>query len=175
MKHPNIIETYYLTNNDNEGFFIEEYLPEVLNDEWNSNGIHEAANLLYNIGSALDELHQLNKVHGDVKPDNIGKRGENYILLDFGICRNIEEFTNDITATGSLRTRAPELLAINKYDGDPTKADVWALGATVFNAIVGHFPLFEKGEKPPRITKPEERINFEQILKRRAEQEWKTE
>ena len=55
-------------------------------------------------------MHQLGLVHGDIKPDNIGKKEGRFVLLDFGICRSAEKFTADTTATGSLRTRAPELL-----------------------------------------------------------------
>lgn len=110
-------------------------------------------------------------VHGDIKPDNIGKRGPRYILLDFGICRPIADFVADTTATGSLRTRAPELLTADTYL-HPERADVWALGATVFNALLGRFPLVDPGEKIPRISTPAERREFETLLASRVEREW---
>lgn len=162
MEHPNIIETHPLSNSEGERFLVERRLSEVLSDHWRSSGIGEAANLLYDVGSALAFLQNRGLVHGDVKPDNIGYEERRYVLLDFGICRPVTEFTDEITATGSLRTRAPELLIGNS--GHSPKSDVWALGATVFNACVGRFPLFDAGEAPPRVSHPEERAKHERKL-----------
>jgi serine/threonine protein kinase len=172
MGHPNIIETHYLKNAKGEKFFVEERLPFVLRDQVQLGGLHEAANLLYDMAKALNYLHtDLDLVHADLKPDNIGKRGEHYILLDFGICRPASEFAKETAATGSLRTRAPEVFQRDAYP-QPLKVDVWALGATVYNALVGRFPLFKPGDVVPRITHPEEREQFEQELLRRIEVEW---
>ena len=169
MEHPNIIETHPLSNSEGERFLVERRLSEVLNDDWRSSGIGEAANLFYDIGSALAFLQNRGLVHGDVKPDNIGYEERKYVLLDFGICRPVAEFTDEITATGSLRTRAPELLTGSSRHSP--RSDVWALGATVFNACVGRFPLFKKGEKPPRVSHAEERAKYEQTLAERVD-EW---
>jgi len=170
--HPNIIETHFLKNSSGEVFLVEERLAEVLNDDWRSNGIQEAANLLYDIASAANYLHsELALVHGDIKPDNIGKRGPSYILLDFGICRSIQDFVAEPSATGSLRTRAPELLLGCGYP-HAVEADVWAIGATIYNTLCGRFPLFDVGEKTPRISTPDERGKFEAILADRVRNEW---
>ncbi len=172
MAHPNIIETYKMHNSRGDAFLVEEHLPFVLKDDWRCHGIQEAANLLYDIAGALHYLHSdLNRAHGDIKPDNLGRRGGDYILLDFGICRPVDQFVEEATPTGSLRTRAPELLVSSSYLC-PTKADVWSLGATVYNAVVGRFPLFEPGERPPRISHPKERSTFEEILRLRICDGW---
>jgi serine/threonine protein kinase len=171
MVHPNIIETYFLPNRRGERFLVEKRLSLVLNDAWRAKGIHEAANLLFDIAKALKFLHDKGLVHGDVKPDNIGKRFDDYVLLDFGICRTKESFTPETSATGSLRTRAPELLAEENIL-KPEMADVWALGATVFNSLVGRFPLIHNDEKVPRISKPAERQQFEKLLATRVASEW---
>jgi serine/threonine protein kinase len=172
MVHPNIIETYILRNVENQAFLVEKKLPEVLSDRWTSNGVHEAANLLFDIGKAVKFLHDKGLVHGDIKPDNIGKNRDTYVLLDFGICREAAAFTADVTPTGSLRTRAPELLVDKSSPREPAKVDVWALGATVYNSIKQRFPLIRADEKIPRISKPAERAKFEQILQARVSQDW---
>jgi serine/threonine protein kinase len=172
MKHPNIIETHLLKNTDGEAFLVEKFIQPVLNDAWRSNGAQEAANLLYNIADATTFLHSQRLVHGDIKPDNIARDGEAYILLDFGICRPVAEFTGEITATGSLRTRAPELLQNNSYAVDPPKVDVWALAATVYNALAGRFPLIDAGEDIPRASDHGRRAEFERELARRSREEW---
>ena len=172
MVHPNIIETYILRNIANQAFLVERKLPEVLSDGWASNGIHEAANLLFDIGKAVKFLHDKGLVHGDVKPDNIGKNRDTYVLLDFGICREASAYTADVTPTGSLRTRAPELLLDNSSPRDPMKVDVWALGATVYNSIKKRFPLIAGDQRIPRISTPVERGEFEQMLRLRVTEEW---
>lgn len=170
MTHSNIIETHRFDNRDGEPFLVEERLPVVLSDKWQSDGIQEAANLLRDIANALAFLELKGLIHGDIKPDNIGFEDGRYILLDFGICRPAASFTKDTSATGSLRTRAPELLT---ETGLHTAAsDVWALGATVFNSFAHRFPLFGAGELPPRVSTPEERKRFEDRLADRARTQW---
>jgi len=171
MEHPNIIETHFLKNSKNETFLVERRLPEVLRDKWRAPGVEEAANLLRDIASALAFLQQKQFVHGDIKPDNIGFEDGRYILLDFGICRSEEEFAEVGTPTGSLRTRAPELLTAQSKHSHP--CDLWALGATVFNSVVGRFPLFRPEDPPPpRISKPEDRADFETVLADRVRREY---
>ncbi|HEY0019315.1 MAG TPA: protein kinase [Longimicrobium sp.] len=167
MVHPNIIETHFLRNSEGEAFLVEQRLPLVLNDDWQSAGMHEAANLLADIGHAVKFLHDNGLVHGDIKPDNIGKKGERYVLLDFGICRPKEQFSRESTPTGSIRTRAPELLEQQGYI-EAEKVDVWALGATIFNTMMGRFPLIKAGEKTPRVSSPADRTKFEAELRNRA-------
>lgn len=172
MRHPNVIATLPLTNSRGDKFLVEEELPEVLKDEWRAHGLQEAANLLHDIARALAYLHgELRLVHGDIKPDNIGWKSGAYILLDFGICRRDCEFSRDATATGSLRTRGPELFLTDRYD-EPGKADVWSLGATVFNAVTGRFPFIDDGEAIPRVSDPPKRGAFEEVVKGRIEKEW---
>lgn len=170
MAHPNIIETHLLQNSKGEYFLVERRLPLVLSDEWTSNGLQEAANLLRDIASALAFLCAQDLAHGDIKPDNIGFEGGRYILLDFGICRPRGAFEADVTPTGSLRTRAPELLMEEGKHSD--LSDIWALGATVFNTLAGRFPLFDANEKPPRASDAEEREKFEEVLRNRVQNEW---
>lgn len=171
LSHPNVIETFLLQNDAGEVFLVEEYLPVILSDEYRAQGIEEGSNLLFDIANAITYLHDtLGLVHGDIKPDNLGKRRDNYVLLDFGICRPRDQF-HDVEPTGSLRTRAPELLLEESYI-DPDAVDVWALCASIFNAFVGRFPLLDEGESPPRLSTPSERDSFIATLAQRARTEY---
>src|SRR5262249_33780923 len=151
---------------------VEEKLPSVLDDGWRASGVYESANLLHDVAQALSYLHEeLRLVHGDVKPDNIGRRDGLFILLDFGVCRPECKFTTEVKATGSLRTRAPELFLTGKYEqGQANKADVWAIGATVFKAITGRFPFLTTDEEKelPRKSSPKERAEFETLIANRV-------
>jgi len=171
LAHANIIETHRLRNRHGEVFLVEQKLDECLNDHKRSGGILEAANLLYDIAKAVMYLHDNNLVHGDIKPDNIGRKGDRYVLLDFGICRPVNEYTSEVTPTGSLRTRAPELIDGRGWT-DSFKIDIWALGATVFNYAGTRFPLIDGNEVVPRVSDPQARSTFERLLKKRVKSEW---
>lgn len=168
--HPNIIKTYTASNAKGERFLIEEFLDEVLGDRWVPGGVEDTALLLHDIGAALAFIKAQGLIHGDVKPDNIGRHAGRFILLDFGICRPATDFSFDASATGSLRTRAPELLV-----GDNTHSiasDVWALAAVIARLCCGRFPLIEPDEIVPRVSEPEDRSSFEAMLKSRTENEY---
>lgn len=171
MVHPNIIETHSLKNDLGESFLVEKKLPSVLYDKWRATGIQEAAKVLFDIAQAIKFLHDHGLVHGDIKPDNIGRRIDNFVLLDFGICRPTKEFSRESTPTGSMRTRAPELFGSDTYL-DPEKVDIWALGATIFNALCGRFPLIQVNEEIPRVSNPKERKSLELMIAQRVKNEW---
>lgn len=167
MTHPHIIETHVFRNIDGEKFLVEKKLPDVLDDEWRAGGVAEASNLLFDIALALQYLHGRDLVHGDIKPDNLGFDEERYVLLDFGVCRKQAQFDAGATATGSLRTRAPELLIGSTGHG--FASDIFALGAVVFNSLVGAFPFFNPDEDIPRVSTPEERREKEDEIRIRAQ------
>ena len=168
-EHRNIVKTYTVSN-DKETFLVEEKL-EVLNDSWRSQGTEETALFLHDIGSALGFLRDRGWVHGDIKPDNVGiDRDRRFILLDFGVCRRADAAAACRSATGSLRTRSPELLLATGHQ--TWMSDLWALGATVCSIAGGRFPLVEPEEEIPRISEPEQRSNFEKMLAARARDEY---
>jgi serine/threonine protein kinase len=172
MEHPNIIETHFLANRWGEEFLLERFI-EALDDARRAEGAYEAANLLHDIASALQFVHDRGKVHGDVKPDNTGYDRGRYLLLDFGIARPAVEFDDLDSATGSLRTRAPELIIRERRHS--SKSDVWALGATVFNFLLGRFPLFRpEGDEgmPPSADEVAARAEFEAELRKRVQNEY---
>lgn len=172
MTHPNIIETFTLDNDaDPAQTFLVERRIDVLNDSRRLSGLGERARLLIDIARALAFLEHQGLVHGDVKPDNIGLRDGRFVLLDFGICRPAAEFIGDAAQTGSLRTRAPEILLGKRHH--TSKSDVWALGATIFNVLTGRFPLLNEGETPPNAEHDKAgREQFENKLRTRIRRHW---
>ncbi len=176
MSSPYVIESFVLENHATppEKFVVEEYLSSILPLNWIAQGIDEAANLLFDICSALAYIHvKHDLVHSDIKPDNIGVRSSHYVLLDFGTARPASMVRGESHPSGTLRTRAPELLGQDVYSAahDPRRADVWALGATLFHGFVGRFPLFKSArERPP--SDPIRRREFEQVLRERSQEEW---
>ena len=95
--------------------------------------------IFYDISLALSVLHKNNIVHLDIKPENILLSQSNtYKLADFGLSRSISKSSNsdDITE-GDARYMAQELL--NEYYDliDISKADIFSLGATLYELMIG--------------------------------------
>lgn len=177
LRHDNIIETYVLRNDRGDRFLVERRI-ETLGDAWVAPGDVEAANLLYHISRALAMVHYHQRIHCDVKPDNIGRDGSGYLLLDFGVSRRALEAAlghapgpGNYSGTGSLRTQPPEVLA---GGSNTPSSDVWALAASVFHARYRRFPLFAFGEHNliPPVDEPARRTEFAGKLLRRADADW---
>jgi len=166
--HPNIIETFPLGNAGEEVFLVERLLSTTLRYGWNFRGIGEIVNLTRDIAHALSFVHSYNRIHGDVKLENIGFE-DLYILLDFGLCRSEPIETCAWTPTGNVRALAPELL---KGNANTSKSDVWALGSVAFAALTGRPPFFKPDEKQHGFVGTERDRVLEKLAKRAENPTW---
>lgn len=98
------------------------------------------------VASALEHAwEQLKVAHRDVKPENVRlsvKHGT-ALLMDFGIAASIE-LPRAVQKTEGIHC-SPEFVCPERWDLDDPghKGDVWAVGATLFEALAGHrlFPM----------------------------------
>lgn len=95
---------------------------------------------------ALDALHQVGIVHRDLKPGNVfivrDRDGvERLKLLDFGIAQIRSDDDDKLTGIGALigtpAYMSPEQLLALDVDH---RADVYALGVSLFECLTGHLP-----------------------------------
>ncbi|MEM7322579.1 MAG: serine/threonine-protein kinase [Actinomycetota bacterium] len=145
--HPHIIGVHEggFTSNG-RAYLVMEYLPGgSLSEHIERTGPlsgEETIDIGIKIGRALGEAHRVGILHRDLKPANImiSAYGEP-ALGDFGIAR-IEGGHRTATGvvTASFAHAAPEVL-----EGQPptTSADIYSLGSTLYELLVGHGPYFD--------------------------------
>jgi hypothetical protein len=96
------------------------------------------------VASALDAAHLRGLVHRDVKPSNVligGSAGEETYLCDFGLSKRItspSELTAADQLMGTVAYMAPEQIEGRALDA---RADVYALGALLFESLAGQPPF----------------------------------
>lgn len=93
---------------------------------------------------ALERAHAAGLVHRDLKPDNlfVSAAPERLVVLDFGIAKFAGETALDLTSTG-VSMGTPFYMAPEQLFGDDdvdSRADVWALGVVLFEALTGRRP-----------------------------------
>lgn len=155
IRHPGIVSLY------DSGFteiglpyFVMEYvvgqtLLEILKE--GAMILGRAFNLLKQIGSALDCIHQHNAIHRDLKPENImiiTKEGKEIAkLLDFGIAKILEDSQSDspfmpITQAGQILGTVDYLSPEQWQDKTlDSRADIYAFGLIAYEMLTGEHPF----------------------------------
>ena len=98
--------------------YIDEYYP--FNED-------EAKLLSWQMVSAVKYLHDLNIAHRDIKLENFLITDNGLKLCDFGLAGKFQARCSK--RVGTKAYSSPQLLQSNY---DPFKADIWALGCTIF-------------------------------------------
>lgn len=90
--------------------------------------------------SGLKHLRSLNLMHRDLKPQNLllsheeDGKGTVLKIADFGFARDLSIHGLADTLCGSPLYMAPEILQYKQYD---VKADLWSVGAILFELVSG--------------------------------------
>lgn len=92
--------------------------------------------LAVQLGAALHHLRSEGLVHLDVKPRNV-IMGAPPRLIDLSVARTIEEAARLDHPVGTDAYMAPEQCRPSPYDPVGPAADVWGLGATLYEAVAG--------------------------------------
>ncbi|MFI5714780.1 serine/threonine-protein kinase [Nocardia sp. NPDC051750] len=151
LRHPNIVTVHDRGVSDGQPWIAMEYVPGTDAAALAGSadlGPRRAAHIIDDAARGLDHAHRHGMLHRDVKPGNIlvtadpdREFGERALLTDFGIARLALGGT-DLTRTGdviaTVAYAAPE-----QFTGGPVdhRADVYALGCTLFVLLTGEKPF----------------------------------
>jgi hypothetical protein len=104
---------------------------------------HIAAFYIYEIGNAVQYLHDRHVYHRDIKPENILLAGDfRPLLADFGWSVHAPTpYDKRGTLCGTPDYISPEMVEGKPYDHT---ADVWSLGVMLYEFLVGYAPFTGK-------------------------------
>lgn len=167
--HPNVAATLDYFEVESRSYLIEEFiegqtLSACLADEFLYLDPHLAAHVIHHIAKGVGASHHVGVFHRDLKPSNIMISSDPSLtsikITDFGIAKMAEEelaeafrdeasTTGSQTAMGALPYMAPEMIRDQKSAGLP--ADIWAIGAILYQLISGNLPYGRGLGATPRI------------------------
>ncbi len=178
LRHRNIVDVIDLTSIDGRAAVIMEYLEAVdmktvvqaLAEKGERIPPYAALEVVSFVASALDAAYNrppyegekpLRVIHRDIKPSNIMiDESATVKVLDFGVARgefeNRESHTQELNF-GSVEYMPPERLF---FEPETDRADVYSLGATLFEFLAGERLGKAKGRAEKHKAFLEDRLSF---------------
>ncbi|BBM85751.1 serine/threonine protein kinase [Candidatus Uabimicrobium amorphum] len=148
LKHPNIVGIYEVGQDRNNHFYTMDYicgksLGDVIEEEKRLNS-RKAAKMMIKVANAVHYAHQQNVIHRDIKPDNIMiDESSQPFLADFGLAKATRGGSR-LSQTGSVvgtPAYMPPEQASGKNKTIDEKADIYSLGATLYEMVTGVIPF----------------------------------
>jgi tRNA A-37 threonylcarbamoyl transferase component Bud32 len=148
LDHPNIVQVYDIGEHDGLPFFAMEYVAGApLDKKLNRQPMEpaDAARLLEAVARAMHYAHQRGIIHRDLKPSNILIAADGTPkVTDFGLAKTLAEGEEGQTRTGTVMG-TPNYMAPEQAEGHTKHvthlADVYALGATLYELVTGRPPF----------------------------------
>ena len=152
LKHPGIVPVNELIRTNGTIYYVMSYLGKTslknyVVEQGGKLKEDEAISIMHELLDAVTFLHDKQLNHLDIKPDNV-MMGENVdgtlhpVLIDFGLSKHFKpngKQTSRLGGKGVTDGYSP----LEQYAGISTfspKADIYALGATLFYMLTGNIP-----------------------------------
>jgi serine/threonine-protein kinase len=147
LQHANIVQVYEIDEHEGRPFYTLEFCPNgnlTKKLDGKPLPIQDAAELVRDLARAMTAVHNAGIVHRDLKPQNVLMAADGTAkVTDFGIAKTTHE---DVVQTqtgiilGTPGYMAPEQAEGRAKEVGPT-ADVWALGAILYECLTGRPPF----------------------------------
>ncbi|MEV6362988.1 serine/threonine-protein kinase [Nocardia asteroides] len=186
LAHPNLVAVRDRGETDGKLWIATQYVAgsdaaELVRNAPSGLDPARAVHIVGEAARGLDAVHRAGLLHRDVKPANIlvaeeAGHPDRVLITDFGIARRAED-TATLSAGGGLTATlsyvAPEQLGGDRVD---LRADVYALGCSLFQLLVGTVPFVRQTpaalmyahlhEPPPRPSaiRPELPAAFDAVI-----------
>jgi len=93
--------------------------------------------------TAVKYLHSKGIIHRDIKPENLLLSAEGDLkICDFGVADKFEGDATICDSAGTYHFFAPEACTGDDFCG--YKADIWAIGVTLYVFVFGRVPFFRE-------------------------------
>ena len=156
LDHPNILPIYEVSESEDGLPFFSMKLAEKGSLHENAASLrHEprkCVQLMAKVARAVDYAHSRGVLHRDLKPGNILLNDRDEPLVsDFGLAKLLDgnnDLTRSLTTFGTAGFIAPEQAGGAAADFTPA-ADVYSLGAVLFNLLAGRPPFL--GSNPVSV------------------------
>ena len=162
LEHENVPKFYGIIREKNVLSLVFEFIEGKTLDQFKITDFttEQKYNMIYQLTSCLEYIHNKKFIHRDLKPENIMLDNQGKIhLLDFSIAKVITNAEFTLTrAKGTLNYLAPECLELSEMSEDQqiiskitSKVDVWAFGCIVSWLFSGYVPWSDKYKDLPPI------------------------
>lgn len=145
LSHPNITTIYSIEEVDNMIFIVMEYVEgqtlfDIMKDR--RLGLDEILDIALQLAEGLQEAHQKNIIHRDVKPDNIMIAKSGILkIMDFGLAkiRGHSRLTQDDFSMGTIDYMSPE--QISRESEVEQRSDIFSFGILLYEMLAGEPPF----------------------------------
>lgn len=143
LLHQSIVNVYDVGEDRGLYYIVMEYVDGItLKDYIQKKGslnAKEVVNIAVQVCAGIEEAHNHNIVHRDIKPQNIMISKEGKVkVTDFGIAKATSSNTISTNAMGSVHYTSPEQARGGFSD---VKSDIYSLGITMYEMITGELPF----------------------------------
>ncbi len=143
LEHPGLVKGYYLHEHEGLIYLVMEHFPgRSAQEELDQRGRFQeekALSVIVQVARALGHMHLHGVLHRDVKPANILLDTQGRVkLCDLGLAVKLVDHSAGETTAGTRAYIAPEQATGSGLD---PRADIYALGASLYHLVVGRLPF----------------------------------
>jgi Tol biopolymer transport system component len=148
LQHPHILPLHDSGEAGGTVFYVMPYIEgESLRDRLTHERqlpIADAVRIAIEVASALDYAHRHGVIHRDIKPENILLHDGQALVADFGIALAVSSAGGSRMTETGMSLGTPYYMSPEQAMGEreiTAKSDVYALGATLYEMLVGEPPF----------------------------------